>query len=456
MIDLDTLTTTVEEPETKILLRESIDAYRAGAFRASIVALWVAVCSDAIIKIRHLADSQDAAAVAKVKEIDEAARTQNMRKMQDLESSLLVFISTTLPLLNNREAEELQRLARDRNLCAHPNFLDAADQFTPGSELVRNHIVSAHRALFSQRPIIGKQVLAYFMSEIQGESWPDTPDIGAYLMERFFRNTRESARDNLTRVLIKGCLKEPSCTHPERTMARHRAAARALIEREPGLMERGLTHVLAAWERSNSNDDDTLLRLVGAFGQSSIMVSALPDTARSRLEALLAGAEAGQLIEAGFFNGGVPADDFCAQQYRERLATLDLDGLKPILATGVPSEHFIPPVLKAVRQSASYEEAAEAIHLLISLSKSLGAEDINELERAILTNDTDQVWPARDVEEHLIEVYLRRNTAAEEIEEAWEDLVYGMRNYTRKRSFYGTSKPPYSALERTVTDRETS
>jgi hypothetical protein len=60
LTDLDELAQATRDPVSRAYVQEAIDAYRAGAYRTTIVAVWIAVIVDIIDKLRELALSGDA------------------------------------------------------------------------------------------------------------------------------------------------------------------------------------------------------------------------------------------------------------------------------------------------------------------------------------------------------------------------------------------------------------
>lgn len=57
--DLEQLQHEVIDLRTRLLVKEVVKAYEAGALRAATVSLWIAVVADLTNKIRYLADSGD-------------------------------------------------------------------------------------------------------------------------------------------------------------------------------------------------------------------------------------------------------------------------------------------------------------------------------------------------------------------------------------------------------------
>ena len=56
LIDLDELVAECPDPRSRKYIRESVQCYKAGAYRAAVVACWIAVAFDLVDKIRELSD----------------------------------------------------------------------------------------------------------------------------------------------------------------------------------------------------------------------------------------------------------------------------------------------------------------------------------------------------------------------------------------------------------------
>ena len=74
----------VHDRESRRYLGEAIGSYQAGAFRAAIVATWVAVAFDLIGKIRQLDDAGDPTAGAFMRGLERAIenQAQNLRDLR--------------------------------------------------------------------------------------------------------------------------------------------------------------------------------------------------------------------------------------------------------------------------------------------------------------------------------------------------------------------------------------
>ena len=208
LTDLDVILTTVRDTRSRIYLEEAVSSYRAGAFRASITAIWVALNYDLIAKIRELSNLNDGKAKDFIKKWDKARDSNNITEMLSIERSILEISFRDLELYSSVDLILLKRIQEDRNLCSHPAFSSESDLFRPTSELVRVHIVNATSILLSQPPIQGKRILEEFDKEIRSPGYPhDEELIHNYFERRYLSRTRTSAIHNIGIVLGKFLLR---------------------------------------------------------------------------------------------------------------------------------------------------------------------------------------------------------------------------------------------------------
>ncbi|EQM78584.1 hypothetical protein [Microbacterium maritypicum] len=419
--DLEQIQHDIVEPRTRALFAEIVKCYEGGAHRAALVSLWIAVIADLTAKIRHLAESGDGEAREVVSGLDKALANQSVSKVQEYERTILDVAEQRLSMLLPRERVELERLNEDRNLCAHPGYVDEVELFVPDAEAVRAHLIAAHRAVFSQRPLAGKRLLATLEAEIEGESWPSDAE---YFLLRFLRPARNSVKANLTKVLIKHSLRPPDGSN--RTARRARNSVAAISREAPALFEESLGAVLQAWETSASLGDSELIRAVGAYGAESVLWSVLPGTGRSRLDALLERCDVETLIDERFFVSGPPRDENLAAKYQQIVSELSVEQVGRAVRQSVQRRPFIDSLLARVESSASFRNAEENLRLIELCSASLELEDVVRLREAIQANARDQVRLAGGTEAILSSIYSAAPPSAEVAVE-WRALADWLR-----------------------------
>lgn len=80
IVDLDQLQNQCRSERAKHLIREGIDSYRVGAYRASIIVTWIAVVYDIIDKLREIALTGDCQAKKKVEDFDEIQKMETLKR----------------------------------------------------------------------------------------------------------------------------------------------------------------------------------------------------------------------------------------------------------------------------------------------------------------------------------------------------------------------------------------
>ena len=225
LTDLDELSLTVRDRESSLYIGEAINAYRGGAFRASIISTWVAVVTDIISKLRELASQGDANASTQISSIDTAIQNNNVPQLQKIENELLEKARNDFEFLSQQEFTDLERLKQDRNLCAHPAFVTEGLLFQPQPEIVRAHIVHAILHLLQHKPVQGKSALNRINADIIRSSFPaDQENVNKLLGAKYLNRAKDSFEipllphhlkpDNISIIPLHIGIQNPSYKHP--------------------------------------------------------------------------------------------------------------------------------------------------------------------------------------------------------------------------------------------------
>ncbi len=207
--DLDELVLTCRDHKAKGYISEAVASYRSGAYRASIVSTWIAICFDVIEKIRELALAGDAQAEQLAKEIEDTRVKNDISKALKFEREILEIARDKFELISPIEFIDLQRVQEDRNRCAHPSLASEEQIFTPSAELARVHIRSAVSHLLAHPPAQGKYALDRLLSEINSEYFPHEADKAQIaFLNSPLKKPRQSLVRNLIVILLKDVLKE--------------------------------------------------------------------------------------------------------------------------------------------------------------------------------------------------------------------------------------------------------
>ena len=351
LTDLDAILLTVRNPSSRSYIDEAVRAYRAGSYKASIVAVWVAVTFDIIAKIRELAESDDAEAARFVATFDQNVAVNNIAKLLEIEGKLLDDAEHRFAFLDSISRRHFDRLKEDRNLCAHPAFTADGILFMPEPEQVRLYIAEAVRNLLSQRPVQGKTIIKLFDVDLRGTAFPTEPErIPRFVEHRYLANTRRNVLGAFAQVLAKALLR----------------AAPAGWERRLHLLPYALSAIKAhdadIWSSQvrptivgliEAADDERLpyaYTLLAAFHE---LYAALPEPARARLHAFIRNYQPELHDLRGFQAAMVP--DFTAE------AAVSFSSctapVQSMVVTLYPLPAFWPTCMKHLAAAKSFRHA---------------------------------------------------------------------------------------------------
>src|SRR5260221_10935055 len=142
-VDLEELVQRCRSKNARTYIKEAVDAYRIGAYRACIIITWIALVYDFIDKLRELAFTGDSIAQNRIKNFDEIQKNRNTEAALAFEREVLALAKDDFELITAQEYADLQRLFEDRNRCSHPNLSRENDPYSPPPELARLHLRNA-------------------------------------------------------------------------------------------------------------------------------------------------------------------------------------------------------------------------------------------------------------------------------------------------------------------------
>lgn len=442
------LSQSVQDDSVRRLVNEVINAMNGGARRSALVSLWVAVIVDLMNKTRDLAEGGDGQARKFMDDVDSSVEQDEIKEFLRYESELVDFAERKLEILDRQEAVQLKRIQADRNLCAHPSFSAESKLFSPTVEEIRAHLVVAHDAVFSKSAVAGKRRIGMLLNDLQGKGWPLRSRLGDYLSDRYFEGASDSARLNMWKLLIKSAIIPPEESDaPLKVATRARNAATIWREHDPSGFRDALAAVLQSWERSDRLTEEALARVVGAFSWCSEFEEAIPGTVLDRALAYIRRATTDELVEYRFFVGYEPINSDLLRRYEEARDLMKMEHLERALRYTHVRSPFISLAIDLIGESESFADAPRRLSLLEKISAHMGAGDVRDLEEKIVNNEGDQIRPARDVEEALIDAFNLADLESREVHDAWVHLANTLANTTSSDRYYGNSSgAPYAQL----------
>jgi hypothetical protein len=206
-VDLDELVVLCRDDNTRSNIQEAVRCYKAGAYRQTIVATWIAVVYDIIHKIQELELTGDANAKGILETYEKIRKAGDLNASLKFEKGILDLAKNDFELISELEYIDLDRLQQDRNRCAHPTMNLDDEVYQPSPELARTHLRNAIEHLLQRPPVQGKAALNRLLSELDSEYFPIDPDDAIkYLSVGPLAHPRFSLIRNYAIVLIKTIL----------------------------------------------------------------------------------------------------------------------------------------------------------------------------------------------------------------------------------------------------------
>lgn len=404
--DLDILLTRIRNGQSKVYFLDAVKAYKAGALRASMTSVWVALVYDLITKYRELSAMGDAAATTFLTSWDNATAANDVKKLLQLEGDILEDATANTQVVNRIARTQLARLREDRHLCAHPAFSAEAELFEPSSELVRLHLVNAVDLVLSQEPLQGKAIFELYDVDVQSPGFPtDHPRILDYVEQRYLERVRTQNIRNFGTVLAKSLLKGvPAQWEPQQSkivsslVALRERAAQAWPDVSPAIVR--LIDTLDPEHRPRA------IAFIAAFPDFWPL---LLEPTRMALQATVENAEPAALADFRILAG------VTLPQFRDSLlaviAGLNDEHLANAIATQ-PLADLWPRAIELYQDSGSFRGSEAHFRDLISpFAGRLDSQQLDQLLDAVV--DNGQNWDAAETDTLLLGV-LRNAVAADQ------------------------------------------
>lgn len=211
--DIEALSLQCHSEQSKAYIAESIQCYRAGAYRAAIVSTWIATVFDLIDKIRELSLSGDGSAKELEKKYEKyinqagEGNLEVIKNALDFERNILEACYEKLSFFDSQQLIDLKRLREDRNRCAHPSFQQVGVPYEPSAEQARLHIRNAIIHVLRSPPVQGKAALAELKTMVSSQYFPTEANKAVQqLRSSSFQNANEALVRSFIDQLIFGFL----------------------------------------------------------------------------------------------------------------------------------------------------------------------------------------------------------------------------------------------------------
>jgi hypothetical protein len=171
VVDLEELLNKIYDSEIKKLMKEVVDCYNIGAYRAAIILTWNVVLYDSYKKAKYLAENfEDNQARDIVSKIETNLRNGNIKREWDL---IEKYIYEKFEMIDDIEYEKLDFIKRLRNMSAHLSMYNIKEKyFIPTAEDARMCIRNAVEIILSQPPILNKKAIEYVFNDVLSSYFP--------------------------------------------------------------------------------------------------------------------------------------------------------------------------------------------------------------------------------------------------------------------------------------------
>jgi hypothetical protein len=178
LIDIEVLALRCRSEQAKVHISEAVLCYRSGAYRATIVSVWIAVIFDLVDKVRELALAGEGNANAiwnqyqtYIQQIEDGSE-QGIKSALQFERTLIRTCKDKLQFFDQQQMVDLERLHEDRHRCAHPSFQRVGEPYRPSAEQARLHLTNAVSHVLSQPPLQGRAQLSRLQTLVSSTYFP--------------------------------------------------------------------------------------------------------------------------------------------------------------------------------------------------------------------------------------------------------------------------------------------
>lgn len=375
MTDLENLVESCITAESKAYIHESVICYRNGAFRASIVATWVAIVFDLISKIKELAATGDAKAALLNQKFEtylrqiEAGSEQGISKSLEFERNLLTAAKDDLQFIDYQQFSDLSRLREDRHRCAHPSFHISKIPYSPSSELARLHIRNAVTYILSQPAKQGKAAISELEAIISGQYFPKNTDQARKELEKspLYRPTEALLNAFVDKIIFDFCTRGTTLFGKLESIF----ALKAANEMHRAVCEPRISKQIATAIR-NAAPPEFMYAAYVAFNFSE----AIPDSDHPTLDRLKTFISTGPYSEVGPLLRFAVESDRYLECVSTRLEQLTEDELEKSINTYRIGALAIKPALTHLKKSGSWSSANSRFDKLIKpIEDHIGVEE---------------------------------------------------------------------------------
>ncbi len=426
--DLDELLSKVRNTHAKKYFNEAIVAYRSGAYRASVISTWIAICVDVIEKVRELSVSNDASAKVIEAKLD-AIQPNNFSGMQAFEKDILNYACDDLEIISHIEKSHLERIKDDRNVCAHPTFSADGRQFTPSPELTRAYIVQAASYLLLKPPMKGKTIVQDIYNLINEESFPEEDEKAFTVLssDKYLGRVRDSSARNLTIILLKRLFKDDDALN--QALLKKLSASMGAINRifptvYTDVIQDKLSQILA------ETDDRKLKRCLPFLNSRPEVWSKIDEAIVVRLDGCISNMNLEKMLRYQVTDLASKIPEINSI-FLKTIKKDDFDSIYKLLKS-TPYLFLKNEAISYFVKSGSFASAySNGMNILIPYSKFLEYNDLKILFKGVLDNNSwgiNQILDAGAIDEVFCNLYSETKGNVAYHSEIWLEFIKSIKS----------------------------
>ena len=429
LIDLSELGQMTRNQSSKQYLDEAIAAYRAGAYRASIISTWIAVCVDIIEKIRELSLGGDNIAINLEQKLN-GIQANDINGMLAYEREILDFACEELELISVIEKKHLEHLKEDRHFCVHPIFSIDGSPFIPSPELTKAYIVQASSYLLANTPVRGKVAIDRLYNLITGNSFAED-DENAFIIlssDTYLGRVKDSTVRNLVIILLKRIFRDDDSLSQElflRICSALGAIERLYPEIFSEVFNNKFNQMLA------DTDDKKIKRSFPFLTKRKEAWGYIEDAIIIRLETTLVSLN-GKELNKYWVPKLASVNSQINEIFQSHIADFDQSETENLLK-GYPTLSLKDLAIKIFIKSGNFDSAYNnGIHFLAPHSKFFTKNDLEVIFDGILKNERyniNQILRAGGIEEVLCQLYNETKNHIVAYVDMWKKFYEDIEDY---------------------------
>lgn len=207
MRDLSLLQYDIKNSDVRQIYCDAIASYNVGAYRSTLLTMWLAAYVDLISKIELVANNGSIKKFQeKIKYIQENPNETSISVSLEIEREI-INKAKDCNLIDSEGERALNALRNCRHKCAHP-MIGSSYIFSPTEEETRYLVSSIVDNCLSLSSLPkNNKIIGYFYKDLV-ENFPLSEDLFDFFRTRYVKNLPENTQRNLVKIIIKGAVNQ--------------------------------------------------------------------------------------------------------------------------------------------------------------------------------------------------------------------------------------------------------